>query len=209
MLNVVGEAEGVAIIASSAKFADIINYSMSVEVNEHINEIEDEYQIIVKNKNDILNEMDFENEEERVLCDDIITNLEKMIADSISSMKVAQIPFIGCVRINPIKRKLRDSKLHLSNIRKSLTKEQYKEHVRSFVIDMKEKQKQEDRNKVVFHRIRSNNKKRYEELFKRCGRAYAELFIMSVYWMKEVPYDADWEFQYQVLSGRINEEDYD
>ena len=182
---------------------------MSVEVNEHINEIADEYQIIVKNKNDILNEMDFENEEERVLCDDIITNLEKMIADSISSMKVAQIPFIGCVRINPIKRKLRDSKLHLSNIRKSLTKEQYKEHVRSFVIDMKEKQKQEDRNKVVFHRIRSNNKKRYEELFKRCGRAYAELFIMSVYWMKEVPYDADWEFQYQVLSGKIHEEDYD
>ena len=59
MLNVVGEAEGVAIIASSAKFADIINYSMSVEVNEQINEIADEYQIIVKNKNDILNEMDF------------------------------------------------------------------------------------------------------------------------------------------------------
>ena len=42
MLNVVGEAEGEAIIASSAKFANIINYSMSVEVNEQINEIEDE-----------------------------------------------------------------------------------------------------------------------------------------------------------------------
>lgn len=179
------------------------------DVSEQLNELEEEYQIICKTKNDILNELDFENEEERVLCDSIISNLEKTAAETISSMQIAQLPLIGCVRINPVKRQLSDAKLHLSAVRKSLTKEQYKEHVRSFIVNLQEKQKEKDRLKFTFVRIRRNNKKKYEELFKKCGKAYAELFIMSIYWLHEVPYDAEWEFQYQVLSDKINEEDYD
>lgn len=167
--------------------------------NEQLNEADIEYIIVSKDKNDILNELDFENEEERLLCDSIISNLEKTVSDTIRSMKVAQIPFIGCLRINPVKRKLRDAKLHLRAVRKSLTKEQYKEHVRSYVIDLKERQKEEDKIKLAFTRIRRNNKKKYEQLFKKCGRAYAELFIMSIYWLKEVPFDQEWEEHYQSL----------
>lgn len=167
--------------------------------NEQLNEADIEYVIVSKDKNDILNELDFENEEERLLCDSIISNLEKTASDTIRNMKVAQIPFIGCLRINPVKRKLRDAKLHLRAVRKSLTKEQYKEHVRSYVIDLKEKQIEEDRIKLAFTRIRRNNKKKYEQLFKKCGRSYAELFIMSIYWLKEVPFDQEWEEHYQSL----------
>lgn len=167
--------------------------------NEQLNEADVEYVIVSKDKNDILNELDFENEEERLLCDSIISNLEKTASDTIRNMKVAQIPFIGCLRINPVKRKLRDAKLHLRAVRKSLTKEQYKDHVRSYVIDLKEKQIEEDRIKLAFTRIRRNNKKKYEQLFKKCGRAYAELFIMSIYWLKEVPYSQEFEDKYKEL----------
>lgn len=192
----VGEAVGVAIIAIPVF---IVNYNMEDITNEQLNEADVEYVIVSKNKNDILNELDFENEEERLLCDSIISNLEKTASDTIRNMKIAQIPFIGCVRINPVKRKLRDAKLHLRAVRKSLTKEQYKEHVRSYVIDLKEKQKEEDRIKLAFIRIRRNNKKKYEQLFKKCGKAYAELFIMSIYWLKEVRFDSEWEEHYQSL----------
>lgn len=192
----VGEAVGVAIIAIPAF---IINYNMEDITNEQLNEADVEYIIVSKNKNDILNELDFENEEERLLCDSIISNLEKTASDTIRNMKIAQIPFIGCVRINPVKRKLRDAKLHLRAVRKSLTKEQYKEHVRSYVIDLKEKQEEEDRIKLAFIRIRRNNKKKYEQLFKKCGKAYAELFIMSIYWLKEVPYSQEFEDKYKEL----------
>lgn len=195
-LNIVGEAVGVAIIAITALI--IIN-NMEDITNEQLNEADIEYVIVSKGKNDILNELDFENEEERLLCDSIISNLEKTASDTIRNMKVAQIPFIGCLRINPVKRKLRDAKLHLRAVRKSLTKEQYKEHVRSYVIDLKEKQIEEDRIKLAFTRIRRNNKKKYEQLFKKCGRAYAELFIMSIYWLKDVPFDQEWEEHYQSL----------
>ena len=172
---------------------------MKDTLQNNINEADEEYVIISKTKDDILNELDFENEEERLLCDSIITNLEKNASETIRDMKVAQLPFIGCVRINPVKRKLREAKLHLSAVRKSISKEQYKEHVRSYVIDLKEQQKKEDSLKLIFTRIRSNNKKKYDVYYKRLGRAYAELFIMSIYWLAEVPYDAEWEEHYKSL----------
>lgn len=132
---------------------------MEDTLQNNINEADEEYVIISKTKDDILNELDFKNEEERLLCDSIITNLEKNASETIRDMKVAQLPFIGCVRINPVKRKLREAKLHLSAVRKSISKEQYKEHVRSYVIDLKEQQKKEDSLKLIFTRIRSNNKR--------------------------------------------------
>lgn len=170
-------------------------------INEQLNEADVEFVIISKTKSDILNELDFEDEEERLLCDTIISNLEKTASDAIRDMKAVQLPYIGCLRINPVKRKLRDAKLHLSAVRKSLTKEQYKDHVRSYVVDLKEQLKEEDRVKLLFTRIRRNNKERYEQLFKKCGKAYAELFIMSIYWLKEVPFDAEWQEKYDELSG--------
>lgn len=179
--------------------ASINNYNMEDTLQNNINEADEEYVIISKTKDDILNELDFENEEERLLCDSIITNLEKNASETIRDMKVAQLPFIGCVRINPIKRKLREAKLHLSAVRKSISKEQYKEHVRGYVIDLKEQQKKEDSLKLIFTRIRSNNKKKYDAYYKRLGRAYAELFIMSIYWLAEVPYNAEWEEHYKSL----------
>lgn len=167
--------------------------------NESLNEADIEFTIVSKDRHDIINEINFDNEEERLLCDSIISSLEKTASDTIRSMKIAQIPFIGCLRINPVKRKFRDSKLHLSAVRKSLTKEQYKEHVRSYIIDLKEQQKEEDKLKLIFIRIRRNNKKKYETLFKNCGKAYAEMFIMSIYWLKEVPFNLEWEEHYQSL----------
>lgn len=172
---------------------------MENNVDDQLLEQNNEYVVITKSKEDILNDLDFVDDEDKFLCDSIISNLEKMASDNIRDMKCVQLPFIGSVRINPVKRKLRESKLHLSAIRKSLTKEQYKEHVKTYVDDLKEQQKEEDRLKLVFKRIRSNNKKRYELLFKTCGKTYAELFIMSIYWLKEVPFDAEWETHYQSL----------
>lgn len=172
---------------------------MDEQLLNDIDKANEEYIIISKTKDDILNELDFENEEERLLCDSIITNLEKNASETIRNMKVAQLPFIGCVRINPVKRKLREAKLHLSAIRKNISKEQYKEHVRSYIIDLKEQQKKEDALKLIFTRIRRNNKKKYDIYYKRLGRAYAELFIMSIYWLTEVPYSQDFEDYYKSL----------
>ena len=174
-------------------------YNMENNIDDQLLEQDNEYVIITKSKEDILNDLDFVDDEERFLCDSIISNLEEMVSDNVRDMKCAQIPHIGCIRINPIKRQLRDSKLHLRAIRKSVSKSQYKDHVRDYVNTLKEQQKETDRIKLVFNRIRSKNKKRYETLFKNCGKTYAELFIKAIYWLDEVPFDAEWEEHYQSL----------
>ena len=90
-------------------------------------------------------------------------------------MKVVNIPMIGCVRINPIRRALRDKKLHLSLIRSNLTKEEYKNYVRDTIVELKTKQKAIDKYKARFNRIKSIYKKKYTLMYNTIGKAYAEL----------------------------------
>lgn len=168
-------------------------------LENHGLELSNDFVIIRKTKNDILNDMDFEDEEERLLCDSIITNMETYAAKSIKEMKVVQLPFIGCVRINPVKTELKQVCTNFKFARRYMTKDEYKNHVRSYVIDIKEKQEEKDRLKIIINKIKRKNKKKYEALFKHLGKAYAEMFIYSIYILKEVPFDAEWEEHYQSL----------
>lgn len=172
---------------------------MNDEVQFGVADIGENYVIISKDTNDILNDMDFNNEDERLLCESIITNLEKDAASAIREMKTVSLPFIGCLRINPIKRKLRDAKLHLSLMRKNMSKDDYKQHVRDIVHEFGQEIDKADAEKLIMTKIRRNNKKRYDELYKKLGRAYAEMFIFSIRGLKEVPFDSEWEEYYQNL----------
>lgn len=172
---------------------------MNDEVQFGVADIGENYIIISKDTNDILNDMDFNNEDERLLCESIITNLEKDAASAIREMKTVSLPFIGCLRINPIKRKLRDAKLHLSLMRKNMSKDDYKQHVRDIVHEFGQEMDKADTEKLIMTKIRRNNKKHYDELYKKLGRAYAEMFIFSIRVLKEVPFDAEWEEYYQNL----------
>lgn len=159
----------------------------------------EEFTIISKNRNDILDELSFENEDERLICDSIIDNLELTAAEGIKNMKVAQLPFIGCVRINPVKHALKDFSLNFKTARQHMTKSEYKDHVRSYVNDLQDKQKEKDRQQWIITRTKRKNKKKYEELYKRLGKSYAELFIQSIIWLKEVPYSQEFEDKYKEL----------
>lgn len=172
---------------------------MNDEVQFGVADIGENYIIISKDTNDILNDMDFNDEDERLLCESIITNLEKDAASAIRDMKTVSLPFIGCLRINPIKRKLRDAKLHLSLMRKNMSKADYKQHVKDIVHEFGQEMDKADAEKLIMTKIRRNNKKHYDELYKKLGRAYAEMFIFSIRGLKEVPFDAEWEEYYQNL----------
>lgn len=179
---------------------------MEDNLQELLNEANEEYVIINKNKNDILNGMDFNNEEEKLLCDSIITNLEKDISNGIRNMKTVQIPFIGCVRINPIKRKIRDDFEHFKFARRNMTKEEYRQYFSNYIKEAKKEQEDKDKLKLINNRIRNDNKEKYDLLFKKLGKVYADTFIYAIRLLKEVPFDAEWEEQYQSLKN-INNND--
>lgn len=174
---------------------------MSDDIQFGTEDIGENYVIISKDTNDILNDMDFNDEDERLLCESIITNLEKNAASSIREMKTVSLPFIGCIRINPIKRKLRDAKLHLSLMRKNMTKAEYKQHVKDIVHEFGQEMDKADAEKLIMTKIRRNNKKHYDELYKKLGRAYAEMFIFSIRALKDIPFDKEWQEKYDELAG--------
>lgn len=174
---------------------------MNDEIEFDVKDIGENYIIINKNENDILNDIDFNNEDERLLCESIITNLEKDAASAIREMKTVSLPFIGCLRINPIKRKLRDAKLHLSLMRKNMSKADYKQHIKDIVHEFGQEMDKADAEKLIMTKIRRNNKKHYDELYKKLGRAYAEMFIFSIRGLKEIPYSQEWQEKYDELSG--------
>ena len=167
----------------------------------------DDYSIITKNTKDILNDMNFEDEDDRYMCYSIINNLEKFASDSIRTMKIVSLPFIGCLRISPVRRKLRDTKLHLHNIRQAMTKEEYKEYVTGLVKEWNEEQREADAEKLLMTKIKRNNKKKYEELYKKLGRAYANMYIKAIRFLDYVPFDLEWEEHYQELKGKSSKEE--
>lgn len=164
-------------------------------------DINNEYVIISKDTDNILDDLDFKNEDDKILCKSIIDNLEKQAAAEIRKMKVVQLPLIGCIRIDPIKRRLRDAKLHLSLMRKNMSKADYKQYVKDIVHEFGQEMDKADREKLIMKKIRSANKKQYEMYYKKLGRAYAEMYIYSIRLLKEVVFDADWEEQYQSLKS--------
>ena len=167
----------------------------------------DDYSIITKNTKDILNDMNFEDEDDRYMCYSIINNLEKFASDSIRAMKIVSLPFIGCLRISPVRRKLRDTKLHLHNIRQAMTKEEYKEYVTGLVKEWNEEQREADAEKLLMTKIKRNNKKKYEELYKKLGRAYANMYIKAIRLLDYVPFDLEWEEHYQELKDKSSKEE--
>lgn len=150
-----------------------------------------EYPIVVSEVNDVLDSIEFNSFEERCLCESIITEMDKEIANTIANGKVANIPFIGCIRRNPIRKAISDNRDTLRVIRKGITKEQYKEHVRCIMNAAREKIEKEDARKRFEKTFRNKNKKKYEQYYINYGRAYAETFIKALTWLEEVPFDIE------------------
>ena len=106
---------------------------MEQHLESKIAEIDNSFAVVVKTQEDIINEINFKTEEDKRLCIDIIDSLGLSIANTIRQQKVAQIPLIGCVRINPVRKKFNESRKTFSAIRSNTTKEGYRQYIKDFV----------------------------------------------------------------------------
>lgn len=183
-------------------FAVNNNLYMSDNIVNNTDDLDLEYTIVVMKQEDILSTIDTKHFDV-VLMESIITGIERNASESIKDGKVAQLPSIGCVRKSPIRQAVRANHENFREARKKLTKEEYKDHVREFVNEAKNKQKELDRNKVINKRLRSKNKKKYDLYHTKLGRAHAELYLASILWLKEIPYDPLVQEHFNILNGVI------
>lgn len=91
---------------------------------------DDIYKIIKVNKENILDELGYE-ENKRDIAKDIISNLEKTIIEAIKVRNVAMIPYVGCIRYQPIQMALKPHYDDMRKFRKVFGKEMYKQELKS------------------------------------------------------------------------------
>lgn len=161
--------------------------------------LNNEYSFIVKNKNDILNEIPFKDDDDRLLTDSIISSLEKHAAENIRNNNIVQLPYIGVIRKSPLREVMRSNYDNFRQARKTMNKEEYKEYVKGIVNDGKKKIKDEDNYKYRIKRLISRNKKTYERYYINLGKTYANVYILSLYLLDYVEFDQDVQDMYDYL----------
>lgn len=174
---------------------------MSNELNtNNINDADIEYEIVIKKSNDILNELTTDIHE-RLIYESIIDGIEKGASEAIKAGKIAGLPFIGALRKSPVRQVVKDNFENFKIARKNMSADQYKEHVREIIIDAKINQEKIDKEKAYMRLVMSCNRKRYDKLYLSLGRAYADMFIKSIVWLQEVPYNEEVQQHYDNLNA--------
>lgn len=174
---------------------------MEFAVHGDAETLNSEYSFIVKNKTDILNELNFTDDEDRFITDSIITNLEKHASESIRNGKAAQLPYIGVVRKNPLREIIRANYNNFKVARKHMTKEEYKEYASETINLEREKLIAKEKKDLIIKRLISRNKKKYDRLYIELGKHYATVYILSLYWMEAVEFDQDVQDMYDSLKS--------
>lgn len=99
----------------------------------------------VNTMKDIINSIGFKSEEDKLMCEVIITNLEKYAAENIKQSKTVNIPYIGCIRKSPLREAIVSRKFDFKKARLSMSREEYKDYVRQSI----DKLKKEERRKMI------------------------------------------------------------
>lgn len=179
-----------------------------MDIEKHSNDINEiDYTIPYKERKDIIDSINFKTDEERIICSSIIKSLENQIAEGLDAHKVIAIPYIGCVRINDVRREfIRECRAPLATVKLDMTVKQFKELSSAMYANIKFKHELADDRRKYEYSFKRTNKKKYDELCKQFGIAYANLYLKALSWLREVPFNEEFEEQYKELRNKEKEE---
>lgn len=165
-------------------------------------------ELTVKTKADVMAELAFADDEDKALCDSIIDVIERTAANVIRNDRVAQIPYIGTFRINPVKKGMFERKEMFRLLRKTMSPSEFKDYVRGVLNELKINAKVADRSRVARNKMKRSAKSKYLEYLKKYGYGYAEMYVLAMTMFKEVPFDSEWQDKFDELKEREEREYY-
>ena len=123
------------------------------------------------------------------ILQEIIDDYDKEIAYALKHNKVAKIPYIGNIRRNAIRKEFKKIKnsIRLTDIRKTMTKEEYKNHTKELYISAANKARRDDRLNVIYKVNRALNRNKYDRLVATAGKPYANMYIYCMGLMSVIP----------------------
>lgn len=175
-----------------------MDFKKKIVRNRVINhELDDDYLLIYKDIDNILDDIDFVTEDDRVLCRSIVDSLEKEAAAQLLAGQCVQLPYIGNIRRSPIKMAMISHYKEFKEKRSELSREEYVAYCKGVM----KKEKMKIQNMEIHKRKMNVFKKKYLKLWmdkrKQFGDAYANLYLLCYRNWTVVEFDWDVEIAYQ------------
>ena len=164
-------------------------------------ELDDDYVLIYKDVDNILDDIDFVVDDDRILCKTIIDSLEKEAAAQLLAGKCVQLPYIGNIRRNPIKMALIKRYKEFKEKRSQLSREDYVAYCKKVMRQEKIDLQNAEIHKRKMNTFRKKNLKIWMEKKKAFGDAYANVYLYVLKYWTAVDFDWDVELAYQENVG--------
>lgn len=150
-----------------------------------------EYTVIYKDFNSVLKDIVFANDDERLLCSSIIESLEIELATQFRNDKCVNIPYIGKLQRNIVKRNVLKNYKRFKEVSQNLTIQERKEFFKAAYAEEKEKQKELAKERKKSKIIINKNYSKYISLSRKKGIAFAELYFKFRSQLKYVPFNQE------------------
>lgn len=167
-----------------SKTASIISFNLPLDVKE---------------SDDIIESLEFKNEEERIICEDIIKSLEKNIANYIRNDRRVYAPFMGVFSVNKYNLAHRNIGRDLKAICKA---EGYAGKLKlnfAVVKRVKTIMNDADDNERMIHKVKKRNSKFYIKYAKMYGVEASKAMLGVIGRLTPINFDEELEEQLQIL----------
>ena len=157
----------------------------------------DKFELIYKDLDIIVDEIPFDNLQDRMLCKDIIAHLEEEAAKQLRDGKCISIPNIGKIRRNPIQTALLNNYKDFKEKREVLTHDEYLEYTKEKMREVKWKLQNEEVRKRKLNSFKKKVLKMYINKMQEHGEVYANFWLYIINKLEPVEFNPDVEEAYQ------------
>lgn len=147
-----------------------------------------DYPVVYKKFDDVLKNIEFANDDERILCASIIESLEIEAAIQFRNDKCVHIPYIGKLCKNLVRRNVLKKYKNFAKVSENFTKEQKKEFFRATYKEEQQKHEEEKAKRKIEKPLAGNAFIQYVNLCRKKGIAFAKLYMRFLNDMKDVPF---------------------
>lgn len=175
-----------------------MNIDLTKEVKQD-DEFDKEYVLIYKDTENILDDINYENMDDRLICKSIINSIEKEASLQFKAEKCISIPHIGTLQKNKLKSAIIRQYKDFKEKRKTLSKEEYLEYTRSIAQREKDRITKEEVDKKNWLKYKKKFMKVYMTKFKDRGAVYANAWLYTHYMLQGIEFDPDIEDVYETF----------
>lgn len=161
--------------------------------------------ITVYKLDDIVKLVNYDSPVKEEVLKDIMKMFYEDAGKAIVNNKIISIPYIGNLRKNIAYDEFKKKKLAIKIAKNYMNREDLIEYIKECRREAKAIAKHKDRLNVIKRQNVLANRKKYERLILKCGKAYADMFILSISCFNVVPFDQDVEDAWQELYRLENE----